>query len=110
MTGSTVRYRGDAGDRRLRRVAVTEKTRDAVVAGMLLMAEGNRLAWRAVLKIEWQIVHKDQDGDNDANRNDKTADKPRYFHAVYQEVPLAFGHEIPSCCPARLAVREQDTF
>ena len=48
MAGPAVRHRRDAGDRRLRGVAVTEEARDAVVAGMHLMAEGDRLERRAV--------------------------------------------------------------
>ena len=46
---SNCRY---AGNRRLRSIAVTKEARDAVVTGVDLVAEGDRLDWRAVKKIE----------------------------------------------------------
>jgi hypothetical protein len=43
---------------------MTEEARNSVVAGMLLMAEGDRLDRRAVPKIERQNVHERKDGEN----------------------------------------------
>jgi len=84
MAGSTVRHSGYAGDRRFWSRAVTVKARDTVVAGMHLMTEGERLDRRTLPKIQRQIVHQCQAGDESAGRNDQPANKPRYFHDVCQ--------------------------
>lgn len=64
VAGAAVRNCGNAGDRGLRGITMTEEARNSVVAGMLLMAEGDRLDRRAVPKIERQNVHERKDGEN----------------------------------------------
>jgi hypothetical protein len=57
---------------------------DAAVAGMCLMAEGERLERRTVPKIERQVVQERQTGGNSDRRDGQSANEPRFFHAVHQ--------------------------
>ena len=59
---------------------MTEQARDAVIASVNLMAEGNRLDRRAVPKIQRQNVHEGQDGDKGDRSNNQRAKKVGYFH------------------------------
>ncbi len=85
MACPTVRHRRDAGNPRLGSVVVTIEALYSVVAGMHLMAEGERLNRRAVSKIQRQTVHKRQADENGTRGKDQPSNKPRYFHAVYQK-------------------------
>ena len=82
VAGAAVSNRGNAGDCGLWGIAMTEEARDSVVAGMLLMAEGDRLDRRAIPEIERQNVHERKDGENSDKDDEQPADKPCYFHAV----------------------------
>src|SRR5512138_2393888 len=56
VAGPTVGHGRETGNRRLRRIAMAEEAMDAVVAGMHLMAEGERLDRRTIPKIQRQTV------------------------------------------------------
>jgi hypothetical protein len=83
VAGPAVRNCGNAGNARLRSIAVTEEARNAVVACMYLMAEGNRLDRRAVPKVQRQNVHEHRTGDKGERSSGQSAKKIGYFHAVY---------------------------
>lgn len=67
---------GDSGNGRLGSEAVTEKARDGVVTCMEFMTECDRLAWRAVPKIQRQDVHERRKGGNNNSNYYQSADEP----------------------------------
>jgi len=77
MAGAAVRHGRNAGNMRFRGLAMTEEARDSVVPGMHLMAEGDRLGWRAVPKIQRQIVHECEAGQGGKDDDSQPADKPQ---------------------------------
>jgi hypothetical protein len=84
VASTAVRNCGNTRDRGLWGITMTEEARNRVVAGMLLMTEGDRLNRRAIPKIDRQNVHERKAGENNNKNDEKPADKPRYFHAVCQ--------------------------
>ena len=76
MASPAVRHGRDAGNARLRSVAVTEEARDGVIAGMYLVVEGDRLDRGAVPKIERQNVHERKDGGKSERRGNQSAYEP----------------------------------
>ena len=76
VAGPAVGHRRDAGDRRFCGVSVTIETLDAVITGMLFMAEGDRLDRRAIHQIQRQNVHQCQNGNNSAYQGDQAANTP----------------------------------
>ena len=84
MAGPAVCNRRNSSQRRLRSGAVTEEAMDAVVTGMNLMAESERLERRAIGKIKRQDVHQGQSGNNQPSSYKKPGNKPRFFHYVHQ--------------------------
>jgi len=77
VTCTAVRNRGNAGNRGRWGIAMAEKTRNAIVASVFLMAEGDRLDRGSVPKIERQNVHERKDGENSDKNDEQPADKPR---------------------------------
>ena len=67
----------DAGNRGLGSIAVAEEAWDGVVTCMDFMTKGDRLDWRAVPKIQRQIVHDCQNGGKNSGSGDQCANKPR---------------------------------
>ena len=80
VAGPAVRDSGNAGNRRLWSVAVTEQARNAVLARMHLMAEGDRLNRRAIPTVQRQYVHEHRAGDKGERGNSQPAKKIGYFH------------------------------
>jgi hypothetical protein len=55
---------------------VTEEAWDGVVTCMHFMTEGDRLAWRAVQKIQRQNIQECQNGGKNNRSGDQSSNKP----------------------------------